>query len=213
MKTDVAVNSSPPSIRKAFDFAWMTYRQQFGLFTALVLTFFASWVILEIIVVAGQRLGILLWLLAHLIFFIIFAGMEIGFIRICLASYDGKEIRFTDIFSGLQLGINFLLAQLINTVITIVGFLLLVIPGAYLSAKYAFYAFHFAEASPTLIQSFQQSAIITQRSMLFVVWFSFLILVINILGASILGVGLIATVPLSVLMKASIYRQMQVNQQ
>ena len=153
----VVMDSELPSIRKAFDFAWMTLTNQFGIFIALMLTFLAVWVILEVIVVAGQRFGVYLWSAAHLGFFAIFASLEIGFIRICLASYDGKEIHFRDVFRELRLGINFFFVQLVYLAITVAGLVCLVLPGAYLGAKYAFYAFHFAEGDRTLKQSFQLS--------------------------------------------------------
>ena len=204
----VAVNADLPSLRRAFDFAWKTVRQQFGLFTALILTFFASWVILEVIVITGQRFGILLWMAAHLLFFFVFTGMEIGFIRMCLATYDGKQIRYSDIFGGLWLGIDFFFVQLVYLVITTAGLLLLIVPGAYLGAKYAFYAFYFAEGDATLKGSFQHSSVLSQGSLWFLIWFCFLSLLLNIFGASILGVGLVITVPLSALMKAALYREL-----
>ena len=204
----VIVDSKIPSIRKAFDFAWMTLKKQLGLFTAIMLTFFALWVILEVIVVTGQRFGFLLWAIAHLSFFFIFAGMEIGLIRICLASHDGKQIHYLDIFRELHLGINFLFVQLVYFVMILVGLILLIVPGTYLGAKYTLYAFHFTDGYANLRQSFQQSAVISQGSWSFLFWFSVFIFLLNILGASILGVGLIITVPLSLLMKTSIYRQL-----
>jgi hypothetical protein len=205
----VILDSKLPSTRKAFDFAWMMLKKQLGLFTAIMLTFFALWVILEVIVVAGQRFGFILWVIAHLSFFIIFAGMEIGLIRICLAFHDGKEIQYTEIFRDLRFGINFLFVQLVYFVMILVGFVLLIVPGTYLGSKYTLYAFHFADGYSNLRQSFQQSAVISQGSRWFLFWFSVFILLLNILGASILGVGLIITAPLSVLMKTSIYCQLR----
>ena len=51
----------PISIRQAFNFAWPIFKQRFGLFTAVLLTIFSAWVTLEIVVIAGQRFGILVW--------------------------------------------------------------------------------------------------------------------------------------------------------
>src|ERR1700688_4347914 len=51
----------PISIGQAFNFAWPIFKQRFGLFTAVLLTIFSAWVTLEIVVIAGQRVGILLW--------------------------------------------------------------------------------------------------------------------------------------------------------
>lgn len=203
------MDSNLPSIRKAFDFAWITLKKQSGLFTAILLTFCASWVILEVIVVAGQRFGLLLWVIAHLSFLVIFAGMEIGFIRICLAMHAGEQIHYSDIFRELHLGFNFLFVQLVYFVMILAGFVLLIVPGAYLAAKYALYAFYFADGYSNVKQSFQQSAVTSQGSWPFLLWFSLLSLLLNFLGASLLGVGLIITIPLSLLMKTSIYCQLR----
>ena len=205
----IFVKPNPPSIRKAFHFAWKVYKEQFGLLTACLLTFFAAWVILEIIVIAGQQSGIWLWTAAHLGFFIVFAGMEVGFIQICLALHDGKQVRYADLFREVRLGVHFLLVQLVYFVIVLVGLVLLIVPGAYLGARYTFYAFSFAEGNPNLKQSLRQSAVISRDSIGFLLWFSILILLMNLASACLLGVGLLGTIPLSMLMKVDLYRQME----
>lgn len=159
--------------------------------------------------IAGQRYGVLLWAVAHISFFVVFAGMEVGFVQICLALHDGKQVRYFDIFRELRAGVNFLIVQLIYFATVLVGLALLFVPGVYLGTKYTFYAFSFAEGNPNLQQSFQQSAVTGRDSMWFLFWFSILILLFNILGACLLGIGLIVTVPLSILIKASIYRQLK----
>ena len=197
------------SIRKAFHFAWKVYKEHAGLFTACLLTFFAAWVVLEIIVIAGQRFGLLLWAIAHISFFIVFAGMEVGLIQICLALHDGKQVHYVDLFREIRLGINFLLVQFSYLVMVLGGLALVIVPGVYLGTKYTFYAFSFAEGNPNLKQSFQLSAVISQGSVWSLFWFSILILLFNIAGACILGIGLILTIPLSTLMKVNIYRQLR----
>jgi len=197
-------------IRNAFDFAWTTFKANFGLLTACVLTFFGSWVILEVLVIAGQRLGFLWWLVAHLSFFILFAGLEVGFIRICLDLHDGKQVVYSDLFRDLRLGANFLLIQLTYFVMVIVGLAFLVILGVYLGTKFTFYAYSFADGNPSLLQSFQQSAIISQEMLWFLMFFSINLLLFNIVGASVLGIGLIVTIPLTALMKVHVYRQLKV---
>lgn len=196
------------SIRHAFGFVWTTFKANIGLLTACILTFFASWVVLEVLVIAGQQLGFLWWLATHLSFFVVFAGLEVGFIRICLDLHDGKQVTYIDIFRELRQGANFLLVQLIYFVMVLVGFVLLLIPGIYLGTKFTFYAYSFADGNPSLKQSFQRSGILSQESMWFLFWFSIDLLLINIVGASVLGIGLIVTVPLTALMKVHVYRQL-----
>jgi hypothetical protein len=202
------MNPNPPSIRKAINFAWATYKEHYGLFAAMILTFFASWVVLEVAVVVGQKHGLLLWTVAHLIFFLFFAGLEVGRIQVCLALLDEKQVSYSDIFRGLHLGIKFFAAQSIYLVMVLVGLVLLIIPGIYFGIRYSLFGFYFVEGNSDLKQSFQQSAVTSQGSMRFLLLFFIIIFLLNILGASLLGIGLIVTIPLSVLMTTSIYRQL-----
>ena len=77
------MKSSSVSIRKALNFAWATFQKRYALFAAIVLALFGSWIALEIVVIAGQRLGLGIgpWIVAHLLFFILFAGLEVGFLQ------------------------------------------------------------------------------------------------------------------------------------
>jgi uncharacterized membrane protein len=203
------LNPNPLSVREAVDFAWARYKEHYGLLTAFMLTFFAAWVILEVIVIAGQRFGYLLWAIAHLSFFVVFAGLEVGFIQTCLVLHDGKPVSYSDIFRGLSLGVRFFTVQLVYFVTVLIGLVLLVVPGIYFGIRYSFYGFYLVKGNLDLKQSFQQSAVACQGSMRFLFWFYVLVFLFNILGASIFGLGLIVTIPLSTLMKAFIYRQLK----
>ena len=59
-----------------------------------------------------------------------------------------------------------------------------------------------------LVRSFQQSAILSMSAKTDLLWILVALLVLNVLGASLLGVGLFVTVPLSVLMMTEVYRRL-----
>jgi len=59
-----------------------------------------------------------------------------------------------------------------------------------------------------LVRSFQQSAILSMSAKTDLLWILVALLVLNVLGASLLGVGLFITVPLSVLMMTAVYRRL-----
>lgn len=198
----------PLSIRQAFNFAWPIFKKRFGLFTAVLLTIFGAWVALEIVVIAGQRLGIVLWAVAHLAFFIFVAGLEVGFLQICLALCDGGEPTFADIFTHLALGPKFLAGQILYLLAVVIGLLLLVIPGVFLGVRYALFGFCMAAGETNLVRSFQQSAILSMGAKTDLLWILVALVVLNLLGASLLGVGLFITIPLSVLIMTAVYRQL-----
>ena len=196
------------SIRQAFKIASPILKKRFGLFTAVLLALFGAWVALEIVVIAGQRFGILLWAAAHVAFLIFAAGVEVGFLQICLALCDGGKPTYADAFTQLTLGPKFLAGQMLYLLMIVIGLLLLVVPGIYLGVRYALFGFCLATGETNLIRSFQHSAILSTGSKTYLLWILVFLLVLNVLGASLLGIGLFITVPLSVLMMTTIYRQL-----
>lgn len=199
---------NPISLRQAFNFAWPIFRRRCGLFTAVLLTIFGAWAALEIVVIASQRFGILLWVVMHLAFLIFVAGIEVGFLQICFSLYDGREPTFADIFTHLALGPKFLAGQMIYLLIVVIGLLLLVLPGLYLSVRYSLFGFCMVAGGTNLRDSFQQSAILSTGAKAYLLRILGALLVLNTLGASLLGLGLFVTVPLSVLMMTAVYQQL-----
>ena len=196
------------SLRLAFDFAWTTFKTSYRLFTAVMLTILLAWALLELAVIAGQGLGILFWAAVHLTFFIVFASIEVGLMRICLALHNGEQVSFSDTFSNIRLSARFLVGQLLYVTMVLAGLLLLILPGIYLGLRYSLFGFSLASGDTGLIASFQESARLGKDAgALLFTFFAFLFL-LNLLGASLLGLGLIVTVPLSVLMTVSVVRQL-----
>ena len=198
----------PISIRQAFNFAWPIYKKRFGLFTAVLLTILGAWVALEIVVIAGQQLGILLWAALHLAFLIFVAGVEVGLLQLCLVLYDGAEPAFADTFRHLALGPRFLAGQVLYLLMGVIGLPLLVVPGAYPGLRYALFGFCMAGGETDLVRSFKRSAILSAGVNIYLLWILFALFVLNVLGASLLGLGLFITVPVSVLMMTAIYRSL-----
>jgi hypothetical protein len=202
------VKHRPISMRHAFGFAWPAFKKHFGLFTAVLLTVFGAWVVLEIVVIAGQRFGILLWAIMHLAFLIFFAGVELGLLQICRALSDGKAPAFAETFAYLSLGPKFLAAQILYLLMVVIGLLLLVVPGVYLGVRYALFGFCFANGETNPLRCFQQSAILSKGATTGLLWILAALFIFNLLGASLLGLGLLITVPLSVLIMTDVYRQL-----
>ena len=196
------------SMRHAFDFAWPAFKKHFGLFTAVLLTIFGAWVVLEIVVIAGQRFGILLWAVMHLAFLIFFAGVEVGLIQTSRALSDGKAPAFAETFAHLPLGPKFLAAKMLYFLMVAIGLLLLVVPGVYLGLRYALFGFCFANGETNPLRCFQQSAILSKGATTGLLWILAALFVLNLLGASLLALGLFITVPLSVLIMTDVYRQL-----
>ena len=171
---------------------------------------FGAWAALEVVVITGQRFGVVLWTLAHLVFLFFFAGMEIGFLRICVDVCKGEEPVYRDAFRHLALGPQFLAGQLLYVLMVLAGLALFIVPGVLLGGRYGLFGFFMAGGEPNVIRSFQQSGNLTagRQPLLFAIFLG--ILIFNVLGACLLGVGVLITLPMSGLVCSSVYRQLTV---
>jgi len=200
------------SIRAAINFAWQTFKRRFGLFAAILLTVFGGWVALEVVVIAGQRAGVVLWAAAHLAFLFFFACIQVGFLRICLALHDGGEPTFADTFVPRPLGLKFLAGEVAYLLMVVIGLGLLIVPGVYLGVRYSMFAFCMVSDEPSLARTFERSAILTSGRMTCLLSIFVALLLLNAIGAGLLGLGLFVTVPVSALTMSAVYRQLSAGQ-
>jgi uncharacterized membrane protein len=146
----------------------------------------------------------------HLAFLIFVAGLEVGLLQVCLALYDGEEPTFADSFAHLALGPKFLAGQTLYLLAALIGLLLLVVPGVYLGVRYALFGFCMAAGETNLVRSFQQSAILSTGEQGYLLRVLFVLFVLNVVGASLLVLGLFITVPVSLLMMTAVYRKLSI---
>jgi hypothetical protein len=195
------------SIGEAVDFARSAYGRRWRLFTIVLLTMLGAWVVLEVLVFTTQRLGILAWALEHIAFLLCFAGIEVGLLRISLALADGRNPRLADALNQFSFAPAFLVGQLLYLAMVVAGLVLLVVPGVLLAARFALFGFQNA-AGGSVLRSFKKSWNLTRGATGRLAATLVTLLVFNLVGAALLGVGLFVTVPISVLMMASIDRQL-----
>jgi hypothetical protein len=69
------------------------------------------------------------------------------------------------------------------------------------------FGFCIAAGETNLMRTFLQSAILSSGTKMHLLGIFVVLLVLNVLGTSLLGLGLFITVPLSVLMMTAVYRQ------
>jgi len=196
------------SVRRALAFAWPAFKNHRRIFLAIILSVLAAWIALEIVVITGQRLGLLLWITAHLAFLIFFACTQVGFLRTCLALRDRREALLADAFAPFSLGIRYLAALALYALMVVVGLALLVVPGIYLGTRYAFFGYYFADGEPSIDNAFRSAARLAEGAIPDLAAILAALLVFNLLGAAVLGIGLLITIPVSGLFLADIYRQL-----
>ncbi len=110
---------------------------------------------------------------------------------------NGETVEFGQFFDGFKLGAPIFLVGLISQLLTIVGFICLIIPGIYLAVSYAFagmfVTFHGMDFWPAM----EASRKVIGKNWFGMFGFMLVLFLINVGGVIALGVGLLVTVPIT----------------
>ena len=110
---------------------------------------------------------------------------------------QGQTPQFRDFFSAFSFFWPLFLVSLISSILIAIGMILLIIPGVYLMVSYLFASCLVIDGS----QDFWPAMELSRRTVM-PQWFGFfafllLLIVMNLAGALLLGLGLLATIPIS----------------
>jgi len=203
------VNSQTFDVGDAIRFGWETTKANLNLvivlaFVGLVATGLPS-AIAEWVVRGSPGLAMLFQLIGGIVSLVV----GIGATRISLRLHDGGSATVGDLFAvdGPLLW-RYFLASLLYGVVVTVGLVLLIIPGIIFSVRYIFYGYAVVDRNARPGEALSQSAAATKG-----VWgdlslFGLAIILLNILGALLLGVGLLVTIPISAIATAWVYRRL-----
>jgi uncharacterized membrane protein len=193
------------SVIPHFGIGWRAFKSHSSVFVISMFVLFASWVVLEVAVVALQRFGLVVWLVLHLAFFVLFSGLMAGLHRIALETVQGETPRLANLTALLGRGPTFLLASCIYFVAVAGGLTLLVVPGIYVAVRYAFFGQVVARRSTSALTALRDAAALSEGRWWTLCVFLVLILLLNLAGAAVLGVGLLITFPVSLLATSDLY--------
>ena len=193
------------SVIPHFGIGWKAFKSHARVFVISMFALFASWVVLEVAVVALQRFGLVVWLVLHLAFFVFFSGLMVGLHRIALETVQGKTPRLANLTALLGRSPTFLLASCIYFVAVAGGLALLVVPGIYLAVRYVFFGQVIARRSTSALEALRDAAALSEGRWWTLCVFLVLVLLLNLAGAAVLGIGLLITFPVSLLATSDLY--------
>jgi len=172
------------------------------------LVLFTTLLILAIGFIPGGKeihSGNVLFNLIVAIFLII---IRIGYTKIFLRVYDGESPKFVDIFQEYKTFWRYLGTSILTGLTVLGGFILLVIPGIFWAVRFSFASIIVVDTKMGPVASMKESWAITKGQFWKILWFWIVIGLFNLLGLMLFGVGLIATVPISVLASIYVYREL-----
>lgn len=174
-------------IRKGFEHGWLMYKKYPAYASGY--TFF---------VLSIQMLFVLYLPDYAVLFGVFLAGpLSAGFFLAANKISQGEVLLYPDFFRGFEYYVPMVLVTVIGQVITVIGFLALIIPGIYLLVAYLF--------SPLMVLfgGFEfWPALEYSRKVIQIQWFKFLLfgvfaVLLNLAGALLFLVGLAVTLPVT----------------
>jgi len=174
-----------------------------------MLILFASWASLELAVFMLHQWGLFPNLVLHLAFLVLFSGLLVGLQRIALQVVDGQVPTVKALFALLKRGPSFLLALCLYIIGVSCGLVLLVLPGVYVAVRYAPFGYVVASRRVSGLQALREAEALTQDRWWKMCRFLLLLLVFNLVGAALLGLGLLVSFPVSLLAASSFLRTLE----
>lgn len=150
----------------------------------------------------------LLLALTGIVFWILNMLVNIGSINISLKLADQKKAEFSDLFNEYRLLLPFIGGSILYAIIVVVGLLLFIVPGIYLGIRYHFYSYFIVDKGFSPIEALKESAKITNGVKWKLFTLSFILVLINLFGLLLLFVGLLITIPVTMIAYAHVYRKL-----
>ena len=193
------------SIEEAMKFGWRKTREHSGLLFQGLLTLFAIQVAHSMVerVLEGTLLGSL----ATLALFIVSVFVGIGFTQIGLKIAKGQRADYSDIIPPFELVIRYVFAAVLVGLIVIAGLILFIIPGIYFALRFSMVRFSILEGAD-VIDSLGESSKLTKGVKWKLLGFFLVFGLLNIVGALLLLIGLIVTIPMTLIAYAHVYKHL-----
>lgn len=131
--------------------------------------------------------------------------IQLGLYRMWINLVRGKEARVDQMFSEYRLGFRYIGATIVYVAVVGVGLVLLIVPGVVWSIKYGMYGYAMVDRNLGVRDSLKLSATITSGAKLQILGLWLAMAGLMILSIIPIGLGLIATVPMSMIMSALLY--------
>ena len=155
----------------------------------------------------GGPLGALPWFLAMVV---VQAFLYLGMIRLALNVHDGRPAPLGNLMERPGLVILFWITSVLCWLMIEAGFLLLIVPGILLCARWGFYPIVIVDRGLWGFAALRESWKITKGASW--PWLFVFLLGLQLftqLGLIALGIGLFVTVPVSLLMWVHVYRVLE----
>lgn len=134
--------------------------------------------------------------------------LSLGFTKLMLLLVQDAYVTVADMFNNFSIFLSYFIASFIYGLAVTIGLLLLIAPGIYVAIRFQFFPYFIIENGDSAFIALQKSFNLSQDLTLELLLFGVVVVGLNILGALLLGMGIIFTYPLTTMATAIIYRSL-----
>jgi hypothetical protein len=193
------------SIKESLAFGWEVFKKQPWFYISVILALTLFSIIVDVLINGGRNDASLL---GFIISFLASTIVSIAYARLALSVAEGG----TPVgWEGLWVPDRFfpMLGTIaLQGVIILIGLVLLIIPGIIAAVLLMFAQLAVVDKNLNPVEALKESYALTKPHLWQLVLFSFAILALNIVGFFALVIGLLVTVPVSVIAVAHVYKKL-----
>jgi uncharacterized membrane protein len=197
--------SNGVEIKRALEFGWKTFRENALFFIVLMAAIGIPMALLNIMTrglpwfsVSAMFLRGVCWVLR------VVAVMAV--ILVSLSYRDKGSFDYRSVGALQPLFVPYLLGTLLYSLLVGVGMVLLIAPGVYVLVKYQFTPYLLVDRGMQPVEALREAGELAKGAWLDLFLLMLAIAGINFLGAIFFGIGLLVTIPVTILAHSWVYR-------
>lgn len=134
--------------------------------------------------------------------------LSLGFLKIMLLLVNNEYARVSHMFNVFPRFLPYFIAYILYMIAVLVGLFLFILPGIFIAIRFQFYPYYILEGTQSAIAALQKSYQQTEDLTLELFLFGVVVVILNIAGALLFGIGILFTYPLTTMATAVIYEHL-----
>lgn len=196
------MSTSPFTIKESLSFGWATFKKDPWFYVGVTLALSAFTIIVDSLTGDGYGfmgvIGFLISLLASTV-------VTIAYARLALSASQGTHVGWDGLWAP-QYFFSVLGAVILQTLIILIGLVLLIVPGVIAALLLSFTQLAVVDKNLSPVDALKESYRLARPHLAKLFLLMLALIGINLLGLLALVVGLLVTIPVSLITVAHIYR-------
>jgi uncharacterized membrane protein len=202
------------SINSAVRFGWETTKNHFkfyvGVLIAAGVIYYAPALVFETFDnIELPTATVVFFFIAGVVIYFVQLLVSMGLLDIALKFAKGAQPQFKELIGPLESAFSFIVGSIVYSIIVTFGFVLLIVPGVIWGVRFQYFQYLIIERKLGPIIALKMSWHMTKGYTWDLVLFWITLFGVNVLGVLALGVGLLVSIPTSMVANAWIYKKLR----